>query len=626
MSARATRRDAAKAAAATKEAPGAAGAASVPLPHLFTLDVPFGCHKPAPAKLTPAGALAALAAAHARAAALLPEVEASVDAAEDALDAAREQLHAATKRLGAEPAETDLQRALRRRRALDAAAAKLQSSRAEAHHLAYYTARPAPPAAGALPSLTFDTCGCCRTEVPDAASVLCARAHHNCVECLSASLASAAASQQDLTFGADVPCFTGCGAVLDAAAVVRALVAHGDADAAANAVYLAARAARLAGRMDNMEEHAAREAMTLPQRLNDLLQGLRCPACSLVYDFTTAGGSCMHASCSACGTAFCGFCFRASCAAERCPLNPRPGQSVCQNKAAAVVYCHALQIAQLLRSSGASAVERKAALDAAASALAAASRPAAAVLDPSSPTLVREARGVSYATLLVNNALQAAYGGMSGTDVPRLVYGAMKRDDCVSLIDDVALLREAFAAEGIAWDAHAAALTADPERVWRIKAVGRTSLMLCTLSSAEDGPLTAVPFFAVAKHVPAAAMVARLAAVAGDPAKSDLAVGDAVFIGHDLAALTSMCGQVAPDGTRRVEWNPMMAALAQGWALMQKPYPLARSGWPRGLAQVVAFGAGTADAAPGHPWNLPPHAITLAVPASTVKQIFNTCG
>ena len=619
MSGRASRRDTAKAPAAAKqEVPTAAAAARAE-------PAPAARAQPAAVKPTPAAALAALAEAHKACAALLPEVEARAAASAAALASARQELHAVTKRLGSEPAEADLQRALRRRRALDAAATKHTSSRAEAHFLAYYTSRPAPPAS--LPPLKLADCGACRTEVADAVSVLCSKGgHHNCISCLSAHLASAAASQQDLNRGADVPCFFGCGAVLDAAAVVRALVANGDADAAANALRLAARAARLAGRIDTCAEHAAREAMTLPQRLNDLLQGLRCPACSLLYDFTTAGGSCMHASCSACGTAFCGFCFRASCTAERCPLNPEPGSTACENKDSAVVVCHALQVAQLLRSSGATAAERKAALDAAAPALAAASRPSAAVLDPSSPTLVREARGVSYATLLVNNALQAAYGGITGTDVPALVFSAVRRGDGVRLIDDVALLREGLAAEGIDdWSERAAALAADPTRVWRVKAVCDNSLELRPIGAADDGPSPTVPFFALAKHVPAAAVLSRLYAAAVDAGTINLTVGDAVYVGHELEALSLMCAQEAPDGTPRVGWNRKMAVLARGWALMQKPYPLAREGRPRGLAQVVAFGAGAADVAPGHSWYLPPQALTRAVPVRLLEQAFAAC-
>ena len=578
-----------------------------------------------PAKVTPAAALAALAEAHNACAALVPEAETRAASA-DALETAREQLQSATKRLGTEPAEEDLQRALRRRRALDAAVDELTKARAEAHYLAFYTSRPPPAALAARPALTFATCHACRTDVADVASVPCAYGHYNCVACLSARLASAAGSQVHLTLGADVPCFAGCGGVLDAATVMRALVAHGDADGAAHAVFLAARAARLAGRVDACAEQAEREAMTLPQRLIDQLQGLRCPACSLLYDHTTEGTSCMHASCSACGTAFCGFCFCIDCAAEECPLNRQRPNVLCSNKAAAFVYCHAFQLAQLLRASGASAAERKAALDAAAPALAAASRPEAAVLDPSSLTLVTEARGVNYATLLVNNALQAAYGGISGAEVPPIVFSALERDDCVRLISDVALLRAAFSAEGFEaeWQEHAALLTVNPQRIWRIEAVNSACVELRPLDAAAESPTPTVPFFALAKHAPATAVVRCLATGASDPTKFSVEVGDAVYIGHDPEALSRICMEVAPDGSPPVGWTLGMAALSCGWALVQKPYPLARGGGPRGLVEVVCFGAAD-DAEPGQRWYLPPHALTRVTPAVLVKLAVAKC-
>ena len=329
----------------------------------------------------------------------------------------------------------------------------------------------------------------------------------------------------------------------------------------------------------------------------------------------------MHASCSACGVAFCGFCFRTSCRAEQCPLNPQPGGTTCGNKPAAVVYCHAFQLAQLLRASGASAAERKAALDAAASALAAASRPAAALLDPSSPTLVREARGVAYATLLVNNAMQAVYGGISGDSLPPMVFSAVKRDDCVRLIDDVTLMREACAAEGIDWESQAAALAANAGRVWRVKAVRRASLELQPLGAAYDRRAPTVPFFAVAKHVAAPALVAHLAAAAVDAASISLEAGDVVYIGHDLDSLAVMCAQESPRGG----WVPQMAVLARGWALVHKAYPRTRDGRPRGLVQMVSFGAGADDAAPGRVWELPPQALTRAVSARQLEQAFAAC-
>ena len=617
MSGRATRRDTAQAAAAAKEdaaAPGARAPAEQPAAGAAA------CGSTSTARLTPAAALSALASAHKTCAALAAKAQKRVEASAAARATARDKLLAVSRRLGAEPLEEDLHRAIRRRRTLDTAQEEHAQALQDAHHLAYYTVRPVPPV---LPTLQFATCAACLNEVADAASVLCVTGgHHNCVGCISKQLRSAAASQHDLSRGADVRCFSGCGGVLNATTVVRALVAHGDADAIAHAMQLAARAGRLAGRIDTVGEQAAREAMTLPQRVRDLLQGLRCPACALLYDFTTAGGSCMHASCSACGTAFCGFCFRTSCRAEQCPLNPQPGSSSCGNKPAAVVYCHAFQLAQLLRASGATAAERKAALGAVASALAAASRPAAALLDPSSLTLVREARGVNYATLLVNNALQAAYGGISGADVPPMVFSAVKRDDCVRLIDDVALMREAFAAEGIDWKTHAAALTANAGGVWRVKAVRRSSLELCPLGRAAEGHSSpTVPLFAVAKHVAAPALVAHLAAAAVDTASIDLEAGDVVFIGHDLDPLAVMCAQESPRGG----WHPQMAVLARGWALMHKAYPRARDGRPRGLAQVVSFGAGAANAAPGHVWELPQPALTRAVPAGQLEHAFAAC-
>lgn len=202
-------------------------------------------------------------------------------------------------------------------------------------------------------ALQTKKCNVCREMVAEKDSLKCSNGCHNCLDCIYGEIESRK-DQQKLFYTKNVfKCFT-CSAIFKTDAVItRLATASANGTGAASiairdVLYCEQELARLDARTSTIVEYRKRAAESPSDSLLRICQGLYCPSCDALYDTTTEGQACMHATCSSCSAKFCGFCFELDCDAKDCILNPKQGSIFVDNKNAASLVCKAYKIANAL--------------------------------------------------------------------------------------------------------------------------------------------------------------------------------------------------------------------------------------------------------------------------------------
>lgn len=379
-------------------------------------------------------------------------------------------------------------------------------------------------------------CCVCREMVADIDSLICdGKGCYNCLDCLYGEIASRRSDLHKLfsgknkfkCFECDVPFATtdvimrvakagdtntsnGAGGSGNAAAAAAATVAL------KNILYCEAELARGDSRVAAIRDCRKRAADTPLDKLIRICEGLYCPSCDALYDSTTEGASCMHASCSVCTQKFCGFCFDMECEASTCRLNPQPGSLYCSSKVCALAVCKALQISNLLKSY--STEERVTLLDSIEYRLAEfvfedEDGVPISLFSIKSPSLYHEDIGGldnNYAGPRVLNELAKVYCGKNGTIHPTVDYNSIRVGDWVTFTKNLSEIRTHILKEGAYHRTcnfppaveHAKEL-ADPELIWQVVSSGPdTSNSILTVASMITGQTIDVFYEWIVVHIP----------------------------------------------------------------------------------------------------------------------------